>query len=102
MKGSSKGRPNAKLGTAVLTQELARIKTATNQQETKVTQKISRELKKKIEFLVKTCKSESDPAFKSFLRERDKAVAAAVKRAQEKSQKRILKIQKELLARARS
>lgn len=101
-KGSSKGRPDSKRGTAVLKQELSRIKKTIMQQETRVTQKISREFKKKIEALVKTGKPESDPVFKSLLRERDKAVAEAVKRVQEKSKKRILEIQKELSARARS
>ena len=101
-KVGSKGRPNAKRGTAVLKQELAKIEKTTKQQETRATQKISREFKRKIEALVKTGKSESDPAFKSLVRERAEAVAEAVKRIREKSQKRILEIQKELSARARS
>lgn len=101
-KVGSKGRPNAKRGTAVLKQELAKIEKTTKQQETRATQKISREFKRKIEALVKTGKSGSDPAFKSLVRERAEAVAEAVKRIREKSQKRILEIQKELSARARS
>ncbi len=101
-KGASKGRRSAKRGTAALKQELARIEKLTKQQEERATQKIAREFQKKIESVMKTGKSNSDSAVKSLGRERDEAVAQAVKRIQEKSKKRISEIQKELSARARS
>jgi|GEM_PF-2184944 hypothetical protein len=101
-KGAPKGRQSAKRGTAALKQELARIEKLTKQQEKRATQKIAREFQKKIESVMKTGKSNSDSAVKSLGRERDEAVAQAVKRIQEKSKKRISEIQKELSARARS
>ncbi|MDG1511558.1 MAG: hypothetical protein P8L78_19750 [Mariniblastus sp.] len=101
-RGASKGRRSAKRGTAALKQELARIEKLTKQQEERATQKIAREFQKKIESVMKTGKSNSDSAVKSLGRERDEAVAQAVKRIQEKSKKRISEIQKELSARARS
>ncbi|MDA7918675.1 hypothetical protein N9X53_01370 [Mariniblastus sp.] len=101
-KGAPKGRQSAKRGTAALKQELARIEKLTKQQEKRATQKIAREFQKKIESVMKTGKSNSDSAVKSLGRERDEAVAQAVKRIQEESKKRISEIQKELSARARS
>ena len=101
-KGVSKGRGAAKRGTAALKQELARLEKSTKLKVKKASQKISREFQVKIESQLKTGKSKTDAAVKSLLKERDEAVAGAVQLIREKSETRILEIQKELSARARS
>tara|TARA_B110000495_G_scaffold200928_1_gene217186 strand:+ start:254 stop:1084 length:831 start_codon:yes stop_codon:yes gene_type:complete len=101
-KGVSKGRGAAKRVTAALKQELARLEKSTKLKVKKASQKISREFQVKIESQLKTGKSKTDAAVKSLLKERDEAVARAVQLIREKSETRILEIQKELSARARS
>ena len=101
-KGVSKGRGAAKRGTAALKQELVKLEKSTKLKVKKASQKISREFQAKIESQLKTGKSKTDAAVKSLLKERDEAVARAVQLIREKSETRILEIQKELSARARS
>lgn len=101
-KGISKGRGAAKRGTAALKQELARLEKSTKLKVKKASQKISRKFQVRIESQLKTGKSKTDAAVKSLLKERDEAVAGAVQLIREKSETRILEIQKELSARARS
>jgi hypothetical protein len=102
VKGDAKGRRAAKRGTAALKQELAKIEKSNKLQEKRVSQRITREFQKKVESLLEMGKSDSGPAVKALLRERDQAVAKAKQGIREKSKKRVLEIQKELSARARS